>query len=355
MTIKIGSSVRIHRYAIGISIILFILFYIYAIREVSYLSSRFNNKQKFVSLRSLLKSSIKASKLGGIEIADVHNNYKNINIEIKGKTKEGIDDPVTIADYKSHCAMYNYLQTMFPTINIISEESKKNCDDVLSSSDAIIAEETIVFDDDVDGYYDTSIDPDDITVWIDPLDATKEFTENLLNYVTTMVCIAIKGVPIIGIIHKPFGTSDDTYWAWPEHGYSKNLAAIKNSIVNDDDDGGVVKPILIVSRSHAGEINNISKNAIGDNVKIISAAGAGYKALEVISGNATAYVHNTLIKKWDICAGAAIITAMGGSVTSLTGQPLDNFGAKDNVSLDDGILATMKHHNWYLDKFVKKY
>ncbi|XP_044005777.1 putative inositol monophosphatase 3 [Aphidius gifuensis] len=218
-----------------------------------------------------------ASKLGGIEIADVHNNYKNINIEIKGKTKEGIDDPVTIADYKSHYA--------------------------------IIAEETIVFDDDVDGYYDTSIDPDDITVWIDPLDATKEFTENLLNYVTTMVCIAIKGVPIIGIIHKPFGTSDDTYWAWPEHGYSKNLAAIKNT------------------------------------------AGAGYKALEVISGNATAYVHNTLIKKWDICAGAAIITAMGGSVTSLTGQPLDNFGAKDNVSLDDGILATMKHHNWYLDKF----
>lgn len=309
MTIKIGTNVRIRRLGVGVSVIILILFYFYAIREFSYLSSKINSKQKFISLRSLLKSSIKASKLGGIEIIDVHKNIDDIKIEIKGLTNEGIDDPVTLADYKSHCAMYNYLSTIFPSVTVISEEKSKNCHDILSSSDAIIAEETIVFDEDVDGYYDTSIDPDDITVWIDPLDATKEFTENLLNYVTTMVCVAVKGVPVIGVIHKPFSPTKETYWAWSNHGYSKNLAGVRGQSDKNASNKDVknINPILIVSRSHAGKVQNASKQVIGDDVKIISAAGAGYKSLEVVAGNATAYVHMTAIKKWDVCAGAAII------------------------------------------------
>lgn len=77
----------------------------------------------------------------------------------------------------------------------------------------------------------------------------------------------------------------------------------------------------------------------------------GYKFLEVVSGNATAYVHMTAIKKWDICAGTAILTALGGTVTQLFDQQLISFSPSDSKVLQWGLLATMSNHAWYLDKF----
>lgn len=65
--------------------------------------------------------------------------------------------------------------------------------------------------------------------------------------------------------------------------------------------------MIIVSRSHAGKVHNTSRAVLGGDVIIVSAAGAGYKSLEVAVGNVSAYIHMTAIKKWDVCAGAAII------------------------------------------------
>jgi len=63
---------------------------------------------------------------------------------------------------------------------------------------------------------DEFVDPDEITVWIEPLDGTEEYTEDLRQYVTTMICIVKGTEPIAAVIHKPFENS--TAWAWVGHG-----------------------------------------------------------------------------------------------------------------------------------------
>ncbi|XP_011648214.1 putative inositol monophosphatase 3 [Pogonomyrmex barbatus] len=298
-----------------------------------------------VSLKQLLAAAIKAAEIGGLEVVAVHDQIKS-KIESKGLTKEGINDPVTAADYRSHCAMYRSLTEAFPGVTVISEETSQDCDKIVVKD---IKNSINNIDYDISKGHESNdiVNVNDVTIWIDPLDATKEFTENLLQYVSTMVCIAVKGQPVIGVIYKPFETRQNysLFWTWNNHDVSKNLKNL--SKVKDNK-----IPVLIVSLSHAGQVKNSSKIAFGDNVKIISAAGAGYKFLEVAAGNATAYVHTTTIKKWDICAGTAILSALGGTVTQLYDQQPIYFGANDPKVLTKGLLATMSDHAWYSEKFL---
>ncbi|XP_032689699.1 putative inositol monophosphatase 3 isoform X2 [Odontomachus brunneus] len=327
-------SVRIKKILLCISLIFVGIIYLYS-------SLRTNDKD--VSLKQLLAAAIRAAELGGLEVVAVHHQIK-FKVESKGQTKE-VNDPVTAADYRSHCAMYRALTEAFPGITVISEETSQDCD-------KIAIEDIKNYAKSIDGYNmsDEIVNTKDITIWIDPLDATKEFTENLLQYVTTMVCIAVKGQPIIGVIYKPFETKQNysLFWTWTNYGVSKNLKNLPKARDNRP-------PILIVSRSHAGKVNNVSKVAFGNNVEIISAAGAGYKFLEVAVDNATIYVHTTAIKKWDICAGTAILRALGGTVTQLYDQQPIYFGVNDPKVLTKGLLATMSNHALYSDKFLHEF
>lgn len=87
-------------------------------------------------------------------------------------------------------------------------------------------------------------------------------------YVTTMVCVSVKGRPVIGVIHNPF--THTTTWAWEGKLLSENLAKVKR-----EESGTVKNPVIIVSRSHSGAVIDLAKEMLGEGVKTISAGGAG--------------------------------------------------------------------------------
>lgn len=79
----------------------------------------------------------------------------------------------------------------------------------------------------------------------------------------------------------------------------------------------------------------------------------GYKTLEVIEGRADAYVHTTRIKKWDICAGNAILSAFHGKMTTLEGAFID-YSSRREVVNNNGLLATLFDHYKYLEQHIAK-
>lgn len=85
------------------------------------------------------------------------------------------------------------------------------------------------------------------------------------------------------------------------------------------------------------------------NVNFFSSKYIGYKVLQVVTNNATAYIHTTNIKKWDICAGNAILNAVGGKMTNLQNESID-YATGSNPVNDKGLLATLVHHQMYLTK-----
>ncbi|XP_072219796.1 inositol monophosphatase 3 [Leuresthes tenuis] len=300
--------------------------------------------RKKVDLRDLLAVSMEAAVLGGKEVKRVRDE-NSLNEKAKGETREGAKELLTTGDLQSHRKMFNLLKNTFPDITVNSEEHDNEVDPATWSRDipAEILEK-------IEG--GREVPAESLTVWIDPLDATQEYTENLVKYVTTMVCVALEGKPVIGVIHQPF----TGFTAWAYVGQGSNMRPRSSYSVSP--------PKVIVSRSHSGEVKDFIHKAFG-NSTIVQAGGAGYKVLSLLDmpsseadsmDQADVYIHITFIKKWDICAGAALLNALGGHMTTLkgdnidyTGTPVNKGGLVASVGVDHkAILAKLP--NWDPEK-----
>lgn len=293
-----------------------------------------------------------------------------VELRTQPSLKQAGKEPVTIADETSNNIL---MQMPLGRTIIISEEG-------------------------VEGGELPVVKDNEVIVFVDPLDATQEYTEELTQYVSIQICFSRCGQTVAALLYFPF--TGRTMLALPKKKYyayassTAALAALTKLPAQEYEllpaptcdcdtqrakieafqpvelsSGGALrrpkqnpKPLkVIVTRSH---FRNESRSSSGTlsmrtalqvlgevypNMQLIKAGGAGYKLAAVITGDADVYLHDGPIRMWDVCAGAALLSAKGGFVSDWIGEPHTYCtpvagGSKKVGYAVRGIVATRDQH-----------
>jgi len=200
-------------------------------------------------------------------------------------------EPVSRADIESSELIVRRLAAAFPDDAILSEES-----------------------------------PDDGSrlgkprVWmIDPIDGTKDFLRGESGH-AVMIGLARDGRPVLGAVAQP---TTGCLWmgvvgagAWRESSDAGREPLRVSTVTN----APAIR--LVSSRSNRSEYYARFCRALGITDEL-SLGSVGLKMAKVAEGTRDLYVYpGNQSKLWDGCGPEAILTAAGGKVTDMDGQPL---------------------------------
>ncbi|XP_054258200.1 3'(2'),5'-bisphosphate nucleotidase 1 [Macrosteles quadrilineatus] len=289
-------------------------------------------------LLRLVASSVTAANSAGKIVRDVMKKG-DLGIVDKGK-----NDLQTEADRSAQQCIVGSLSRLFPSVNIIGEEGAPTCpcpeEWLVTASDPEVLALACP-----DQYHDLA--ESDVTVWVDPLDGTSEYTQGLLDHVTVLIGIAVKERAVAGVIHQPFYNYKNT----GQGQMGRTVWGIDGVGVGGFDPKSPPegKRIITTTRSHTTPQVQAALDALKPD-EILRVGGAGHKVMLLMEGKAHAYVFASPgCKRWDTCAPEAVLTAVGGKLTDLHGRlyPYD----KDTPPVNSrGVLATANadDHEWYI-------
>jgi 3'(2'), 5'-bisphosphate nucleotidase len=188
-----------------------------------------------------------------------------------------------------------------------------------------------------------------VVVYVDPLDGTNEYAGGEREAVTCLMGVAVDGTPVAGIIGQPFhgyGRMTDarlgrTVWGGRGVGVL-GLGEVEYTVDRPKVDANNPNPPVVcvnrITREHRQEA---VMAALGGVVGVkISATGFHY--LNLLEGRAhCALLLREGVKKWDTCAGEALLRAVGGAVTDTVGRPYDYTYNLDGVLNLSGMTASV--------------
>ncbi|EED90593.1 hypothetical protein THAPSDRAFT_263360, partial [Thalassiosira pseudonana CCMP1335] len=212
---------------------------------------------------------------------------------------------LTIADTAAQKVIVSSLLSKYSNLHIVGEEDESVAVDPASK---VELDDTLLSRCEVEEP-PSELDVNEIVVYVDPLDGTREFVEGRLDNVQSLVGLCWRGRPLMGAIGLPFGVSSaenstEVVFGLVGRGIGK-VCTKKTS------DGGAIQscPLPAMKRYHQG-----------DAITVVGACGN--KLLRVACGNTTLAVQHDKTSLWDTAAPTAVLHSVGGYVTDYFGEPL---------------------------------
>mmetsp|Transcript_12929 Transcript_12929/g.30503 ORF Transcript_12929/g.30503 Transcript_12929/m.30503 type:complete len:591 (-) Transcript_12929:769-2541(-) len=298
-----------------------------------------------ISLLRLASTCIDAGRQGCEVIRSFHHDSEN---GIGGKLKVGGDarSVVTQCDIDTQAKIIAGLRaTWGDEITIIGEEDE--AEDSLPSTihgkspvlDRSALRKDILFDDNevntvVHPNLDEEIPLEELVIFVDPIDGTREFVEGRLENVACLIGIAKNSRPIVGVIGVPFphgGSSQmaEIHYAvadeirivdsWPKKQCirtnelsSDELETVDVTILTGDSSNPVLKKATNFARSMAkGDVRHSIVGGTASKLRLVAT-----------STHPTIAILHFDTELWDTCAAEALLNCKDGKITDFFGAPL---------------------------------
>ena len=296
-----------------------------------------------IQIGPLLSTCVDACQRGCHEIRKVQA-AREASDNQKLKTEVVLKDPsdpksaLTEADTAAQRAIVGSLRAEWSkdvesNDNILKIGGEEDDDDELSKSlskatfDALDRNrflEEIPSDESEDG----GIDAKRITIFVDPLDGTREFVEGRLENCQVLVGIAIDGEAVAGAVGMPFPqgnleTEPTIIYGLDGMGTGVVGTTLTRGPFPLERNEKYRRPHHATGDSKAEVMEACRRGAIeGLDGSIVTYGGAGNKILAAALGEVTCTIQHRIGGAWDLCAPEAILKAMGGKMTDLFGEEI---------------------------------
>jgi 3'-phosphoadenosine 5'-phosphosulfate (PAPS) 3'-phosphatase len=279
---------------------------------------------KMISLTKLISTCIDASRQGCLIIRDFQKEGM-----VEGILKEGgdIKSVVTKADIDAQARIVGGLRQMWGDgLLIIGEEDEEEALPQLYATPLDVNILTAVDGD------DDEVPLEELTIFVDPLDGTREFVEGRLQNVACLIGIARNKSALAGVVGLPFpqgsadsdvvvhyaiGDKPESIGSWPSSSDNKSpLSNNKGMIILTGDS---TNPILVNATSFALSIAKSNSETPPEHLIV---GGTAAKLRRVATEENTLAILHFKTELWDTCAPEALINAKGGKLTDLFGSPL---------------------------------
>ena len=166
------------------------------------------------------------------------------------------------------------------------------------------------------------------TIFVDPIDGTREFSTNLGEQCTILIGISdLHGKAIGGLIYRPIPTTCEFALGCLSENYKK--CYFNN---NNNDSNSNIAPTLVTTN---GSITKFTEELIKTKhydveMSRFKSGGAGNKSLLLIENKATCYIQDRGVSRWDTCGPEAVLNAFGGCLVKLTSIIYDNDGSSSD-------------------------